>query len=105
MVDFDVSVAWPFDDPQPQAGPPDVVRLSGDHLPLRLAHGILQLLLLLPDPGQALDDREAYAVLVKPPGRGHANPAGGRVHTDVQVLDVLVDDLDVDPADSQFAVS
>ena len=105
MVDLDMGAARSLDDAEPPAPSPDVMGFSGDHLAFGLAGGVLELLLLLLDPRQALDDSEPYPVLAEVPGRGDADPADRRVDADVQVLDVLVDDLDVDPADGQGALN
>ena len=105
MVDFDVGAAGAFDDAQPQAFSPDVVGLAADHLALRLTRRVLELLPLLLDPGQALNDREPYPVIGEPSRCRHPDPAFRWVDADVQVLDVPVDDLDVDPADGQGGLS
>ena len=99
VVDLDMGTARSLDDAEPPAPSPDVMGFSGDHLAFGLAGRVLELLLLLLDPRQALDDSEAHPVLAEVPGSGDTDPAGRRVDADVQVLDVLVDNLDVDPAD------
>jgi hypothetical protein len=95
VIDLNMGAAWPLDDPEPETGTPDIVGLARNHLSLRLADGVLQLLLLLLDPRQALDNGEPDSFLVEPTWRGHPDTADGRVDADVQVLDVLVYDVDI----------
>lgn len=78
---------------------PDVVRLAGDHLALGLALGIFELLALPLDPRQPLNHCEAHLLVIKSGRSRNANPADRRIHPDMEVLDVLVDDMDIDPGD------
>jgi hypothetical protein len=61
----------------------------------------LELLALTLDPRQPLDDSKTHLIVVESLGRSNAHATHRRVDTDVQVLDVLVDDVDVDATDGQ----
>lgn len=105
MINLGMGAAWPLNDLEPETGTPHEVRFTCDHLSLRLANGILHLLPLLLNPGKTLDDRKPYPLFVEPLWCRYADTARWRVDADVQVLDLLVDDLDVNPTDSQSCTS
>jgi hypothetical protein len=73
------------------------MRLAGDHLADALALGDLQLVALAPDPREAANHRETDLVVAEASGCRDAYAPQGWVYADVQVLDVLIDDVDVDP--------
>jgi len=80
---------------------PDIVRLTGDHQALRLAWGVPQSVPLLPDPGEALDDRQPNSLVTDPVGGSDPHPAIGRIDGDVDMLDGLVNNVDIETGDDQ----
>jgi hypothetical protein len=103
--DPDLASAGSFDDDKAMTDSPDVVGLPGDHLTHGLPLGVLELLALPPDPRQSLNDRQADLLVIEASGSCHADAADRRIHPDVKILDVLIDDIDVDAGDREMRVS
>src|SRR6266508_4777231 len=104
-VEVEVRAAWPFNSFEAVAASPDVVRLPRDHFSFGLPLDGLEFVALALDPRQALHDGQANVVVVEALRGSNANAAHRRVHADVQVLDILVNNIDVDAADREVGAT
>src|SRR4029077_6654425 len=104
-IDLDVATTSPLDDPQPMTSPPDIVRLAGDHLTPRLPRGGPQALSLTLDPRQAPRECQADLLVSQPPRSRNPDPTCWWIDTDVEVLDVLVDDIDADARNGEMGAT
>ena len=92
-------LAIPLDDFQPVTLAFKKVGFPGGHVTFALPRLIGKITLLSPNPGQTGGNSSPNPVLGNMEGNGNPDTAVWRQYTEVQVLDVLVDNFHLNAAD------
>src|SRR2546428_301297 len=71
----------------------NIVAFAPHHLTLRLTILVIESGSLPTNPAQSRDDSQSHGLIIQAERRSNADPPIGRVHTKMQVLDVLTDNL------------